>query len=84
VKVWWTVAGVALIVVGTALAVAIALPGHIILPDGPTSSPVPSMTTENFLDPAFSWRAGIIILTAVITMAAIALVARAVERRRTR
>lgn len=84
VKVWWIASLSAVVVIGTALVVAIALPGQIVLPDGPTSSPVPSMTTENWLNPAFSWRAAIIILSAVFTMGAIALVARAVERRRER
>ena len=84
VKVWWITIASALVVIGTALAVAVALPGDIVLPDGPTSSPAPSMTTENWLDPAFSWRGGIIILAAIFTMAVIALVARTVERRRSR
>lgn len=83
-KVWWFVAATALVVIGTALAVAVALPGTIVLPDGPTSSPVPTMTTENWLDPAFSWRAAIVILAAIATMVVIALVARIVERRRAR
>jgi len=74
----------ALVAVGAALAVAVALPGRLVLPDGPTSSPVPTMTTENWLDPAFSWRAGIIVIAAILTMVVIALVARAVEHRRKR
>ena len=84
VKVWWIVAGTAVLVVGVSLAVAIALPGDLVLPDGPTSSPVPSMTTENWLNPAFPWRACIIVLAAVITMVTIALVARALDHRRSR
>jgi len=84
VKVWSIVVGSALVVIGTALAVAVALPGRIVLPDGPTSSPEPSMTTENWLDPTYSWRGGIIILAALATMVVIALVSRAVERRRAR
>lgn len=84
VKVWWIVAGTAVLVIGVSLVVAVALPGTLVIPDGPTSSPVPSMTTENWLNPAFPWRAAIIVLAAVITMVVIALVARAVEHRRER
>ena len=81
---WWIVAGTAVLVVAVSLGVAIALPGDLVLPDGPTSSPVPSMTTENWLNPAFPWRACIIVLAAVITMVTIALVARALDHRRSR
>ena len=80
-KRWWLVAAVAVTVMGVALAVAVALPGDLVIPNGPTSSPVPTMTTRNFLNPAFGWRSAIIVLAAVLTMAVIALVARAVERR---
>ena len=80
-KRWWLVAAVAVTVIGVALAVAVALPGDLVIPNGPTSSPVPTMTTRNFLNPAFGWRTAIIVLAAVLTMAVIALVARAVERR---
>lgn len=83
-KVWLIAVGSALVVIGVALAVAVALPGRIVLPNGPTSSPAPTMTTENWLDPTFSWRGGIIILAALATMVVIALVSRAVERRRAR
>jgi hypothetical protein len=82
VKRWWLAAAVALGVIGVALAVAVALPGDLVIPDGPTSSPVPSMTTRNFLNPAFGWRSAIIVAAAVGTMVLMALVARAVERRR--
>jgi len=84
VKRWWLVAAVAVTVIGVALAVAVALPGDLVIPNGPTSSPVPTMTTRNFLNPAFGWRSAIIVLAAVLTMAVIALVARAVEHRRKR
>jgi len=84
VKKWWVAAAVAAVVIGVALAVAVALPGDLVIPNGPTSSPVPSMTTQNFLDPAFGWRSAIIVLAAVLTMVTIALVARAVDRRRNR
>jgi hypothetical protein len=84
VKTWLIVIVASLAVVVIALAVAVALPGAIVLPDGPTSSPVPTMTTRNWLSPNFSWRAAIIILTALITMVTIALVARAIDRRRKR
>jgi len=84
VKKWWVAAVVAAVVIGVALAVAVALPGDLVIPNGPTSSPVPSMTTQNFLDPAFGWRSAIIVLAAVLTMVTIALVARAVDRRRNR
>ncbi|MCR6711461.1 MAG: hypothetical protein NVV57_01655 [Demequina sp.] len=83
-KVWWLAAGVAVSVIGVALAVAVALPGDLVFPDGPTSSPVPSMTTRNFLNPAFGWRGAIIVLAAVATMVVIALVARTVEHHRNR
>lgn len=83
-KRWWLVAAVAVTVIGVALAVAVALPGDLVIPNGPTSSPVPTMTTRNFLNPAFGWRSAIIVLAAVLTMAVIALVARAVEHRRKR
>ena len=63
---------------------AVALPGDLVFPEGPTSSPVPSMTTRNFLNPAFGWRGAIIVLAAVATMVVIALVARTVEHRRNR
>lgn len=82
-KRWWLAGAVALGVIAVALAVAVALPGDLVIPDGPTSSPVPSMTTRNFLNPAFGWRSAIIVAAAVVTMVVIALVARAVERRRT-
>ena len=78
------VAGAAALVFAVSLGVAIALPGDLVLPDGPTSSPIPSMTTENWLNPAFPWRACIIVLAAVVTMVTIALVARAADRRRSR
>lgn len=83
-KKWWIAAAVAITVIGVALAVAVALPGDLVIPNGPTSSPVPTMTTRNFLNPAFGWRSAIIVLAAVATMVVIALVARAVERRRAR
>ena len=78
------VAGAAALVFAVSLGVAIALPGDLVLPDGPTSSPIPSMTTENWLNPAFPWRACIIVLAAVVSMVTIALVARAADRRRSR
>lgn len=81
---WWIVAGTAVLVIAVALGVAVALPGALVIPDGPTASPVPSMSTQNWLNPAFPWRAAIIVLAAVITMVTIALVARAAERRRER
>jgi hypothetical protein len=84
VKVWWIVAGAAVLVLAVSMGVAIALPGELIIPNGPTSSPVPSMTTQNWLNPAFPWRAAIIVLAAVITMVTIALVARARDHRRNR
>ena len=81
---WWIVAGVAVLVIAVALGVAVALPGDLVIPDGPTSSPVPSMSTQNWLNPAFPWRAAIIVIAAVVTMVTIALVARGVEHRRER
>lgn len=83
-KVWWIVGGAAALVVAVSLCVAIALPGTVVIPEGPTSSPLPMLTPENWLDPAFPWRAAIIVLAAVVTMVTIALVARAAERRRAR
>lgn len=83
-KTWWIVAGAAALVVAVALGVAVALPGDLVIPNGPTSSPVPTMTTRNYLDPAFGWRSAIIVLAAVATMVIIALVARAIETRRAR
>ena len=83
VKVWIAI-GAALAVLAISVGLAVALPGAEVFPDGPTSSPTPSLTTENWLNPAFPWRAGVIILAAVVVMAAIALVARALDRRRSR
>ena len=81
---WWVVAGTAVLVTAVALGVAVALPGDLVIPDGPTATPVPSMSTANWLNPAFPWRAAIIVIAAVFTMVTIALVARALEHRRER
>jgi len=81
-KRWWIAVAVAIAVIGVTLAVAVALPGDIVLPEGPTSSPVPTMTTRNWLNPAFGWRGAIIVFTAVAAMVVIALVARAIDNRR--
>ena len=81
---WLIVAGAAALVFAVSLGVAIALPGDLVLPDGPTSSPIPSVTTENWLNPAFPWRACIIVLAALATMVTIALVARTRDHRRNR
>ena len=84
VKIWWAVAATVLLVFSVSLGVAVALPGALVIPNGATSSPVPSMTSENWLNPAFPWRACIIVLAAIVTMVVIALVARTIERRRSR
>jgi len=81
-KRWWGAAAAAVAVIVAALAVAVALPGDLVLPNGPTSSPVPTMTTRNWLNPAFGWRGAIIVLAAVATMVVIALVARAIDNHR--
>ncbi|MGC4174671.1 hypothetical protein [Demequina sp.] len=78
------VIGVTAAVLAVALAVSAALPDNLVIPDGPSSSPMPTMTNRNFLDPAFGWRSAIVVFAAVVTMTGIALVARAVERRRSR
>ena len=80
----WIAIGAAVAVVALSVGLAIALPGAEVFPDGPTSSPTPSLSAENWLNPAFPWRAGVLVLSAVAVMAIIALVARAVERRRAR
>lgn len=83
-KAWaWVVAALAAVAVAS-FGVALALPGDVVFPNGPTSSPVPSMTTSNWLDPAFSWRAALIIVAAIAAMITIALVARALDKRRER
>jgi hypothetical protein len=81
---WWLAIGAAAVAVGAAFAVAIALPGDVVIPEGATSSPVPTMTAANWLSPAYSWRGVIIMCAAIATMVVIALVARALERRRAR
>jgi len=83
VKVWIAV-GAAVAVVAISVGLAIALPGEAVFPAGATSLPTPSLSVENWLNPAFPWRAGVIILSAVVAMAVIALVARARDKRRAR
>ena len=80
----WIAIGAAIAVVAVSVGLAVALPGAAVFPDGPTASPTPSLSAETWLNPAFPWRAGVIVLAAVLVMAIIALVARALDRRRPR
>lgn len=84
VKTWgWILAAVAL--VGAAsVGIAFALPGDALFPEAPTTSPAPTISTSNWLDPAFSFRSAVIVVAAIVAMIVIALIARTVERRRGR
>jgi len=84
VRSWAWVVAALVVVTAAAIGVAYALPGDVIIPDGPTSSPAPTLNTSNWHDPAFSFRAGVIIAAALVAMAAIALLARALDKRRGR
>ena len=45
-------------------------------------SPTPSLSFETWLDPVFPWRTGVIVFAVIALAATVALVARALERRR--